>query len=76
MVDIIEKELIAHNDTIQLVIDELQTDIKKACNMAAETIKSGNKILFFGNGGRFAAGFHLVSEMLSALCVSLFIEYD
>ena len=49
MDNIIEKELIAHKETTQLVIDELQTDIKKACDMAAETIKSGNKILFFGN---------------------------
>ena len=63
MIDIIEKELIAHKETSQLVIDELQTDIKKACDMAAETIKSGNKILFFGNGGSAADAQHLAAEL-------------
>lgn len=56
-------ELKDHQNTIQLVIDQLTGDIETACNMMTSTLKSGNKVLFAGNGGSAADAQHLAAEL-------------
>lgn len=63
MKEMIEAELTAHKETIEKVINQLQPDIEKACSVCVETIKRGNKILFFGNGGSAADAQHLAAEL-------------
>lgn len=57
------KELIDHQNTIQLVIDTLQGDIETACEMMTTALKNGNKVLFAGNGGSAADAQHLAAEL-------------
>jgi D-sedoheptulose 7-phosphate isomerase len=56
-------ELKDHQNTIQLVIDQLTGDIETACQMMTTTLKSGNKVLFAGNGGSAADAQHLAAEL-------------
>jgi D-sedoheptulose 7-phosphate isomerase len=63
MIKVIETELNSHKDTIGKVIDLLQPDIEKACRLCINTLKKGNKILFFGNGGSAADAQHLAAEL-------------
>jgi D-sedoheptulose 7-phosphate isomerase len=56
-------ELKDHQNTIQLVIDTLTGDIEKACELMITTLKSGNKVLFAGNGGSAADAQHLAAEL-------------
>ncbi len=56
------KELNAHRETIDSVIDLLQNDIELACKLVVETIKTGNKILLFGNGGSAGDAQHIAAE--------------
>ena len=62
MNDIIIKELTAHKEVIEKVIDSLQQDIKRACEIALNTINSGNKIILVGNGGSAADAQHIAAE--------------
>lgn len=62
MKEIIQKELSGHKDTINRVIDVLPDVIQEACEIALETIKSGNKILLCGNGGSAADAQHIAAE--------------
>jgi D-sedoheptulose 7-phosphate isomerase len=59
----ISNELQAHKEVIQKVIDQLQEDIFKASEMAIETLKRGNKILLFGNGGSAGDAQHIAAEL-------------
>lgn len=56
-------ELQAHKQVIQKVIDTLQEDILKASEMWVETLKKGNKILLFGNGGSAGDAQHIAAEL-------------
>jgi len=56
------KELNAHRETIDSVIDLLQNDIEFACKLTVDTIKAGNKVLLFGNGGSAADAQHIAAE--------------
>ena len=56
------KELNAHKETIEKVIDLLQNDIELVCKLVVDTIKAGNKILLFGNGGSAADAQHIAAE--------------
>ncbi|SFE55256.1 D-sedoheptulose 7-phosphate isomerase [Thermoflexibacter ruber] len=56
-------ELQAHKAVIQKVIDTLQEDILKASEMLVETLKRGNKILLFGNGGSAGDAQHIAAEL-------------
>jgi D-sedoheptulose 7-phosphate isomerase len=56
-------ELTSHKQTIQDTINSLQEDIKKACMLAVDTLKNGNKILIFGNGGSAADAQHIAAEL-------------
>ena len=63
MMEMIQRELQAHKDTIEKTIEELQTYIYTACIIASETINKGGKILLFGNGGSAADAQHIAAEL-------------
>ena len=63
MIEEIEHELTSHLETIQKVIKHSQTDLANAAQMAIDTLKDGNKILLFGNGGSAADAQHIAAEL-------------
>lgn len=63
MKTMIRTQLESHKKAIQKVIDSLPAEIQEACEMAVSTIKSGNKIMFCGNGGSAADAQHLAAEL-------------
>lgn len=63
MKNMIQAELNAHREIIDKVIETLQSEIKTACQIAVDTIKSGNKILLCGNGGSAADAQHIAAEL-------------
>jgi len=63
MNDVIQNEFKTHLETIQKVIDTMEEPLQKAATLAVETLKNGNKILFFGNGGSAADAQHLAAEL-------------
>lgn len=63
MKDIVLAELQAHKETIDRVMENLQSDIEKACNMAVKAIQNGNKIILFGNGGSASDAQHIAGEL-------------
>ncbi len=56
-------ELNAHKETVERVIDSLQSNIEHACKLAVDTINAENKILLFGNGGSAADAQHIAAEL-------------
>jgi D-sedoheptulose 7-phosphate isomerase len=63
MMEMIQRELQAHKETIERTMEELQTHIYTACVIASETINNGGKILLFGNGGSAADAQHIAAEL-------------
>lgn len=63
MQEMIKNELNNHLETFQKVYNLMQEDIKKACEMVINTLKNGNKILIFGNGGSAADAQHIATEL-------------
>ena len=63
MKTVIEKEFLSHLETIQKVIETSQEDLATASAMAVDTLKAGNKILLFGNGGSAADAQHIAAEL-------------
>jgi len=63
MMDMIQRELQAHKETIERTIEELQTHIYTACIIASETINNGGKIMLCGNGGSAADAQHIAAEL-------------
>ncbi len=63
MKNIIEQEFLAHLETIKKVIEVSQDDLLKASQLAVDTLKAGNKILLFGNGGSAADAQHIAAEL-------------
>ncbi|WP_024954280.1 D-sedoheptulose 7-phosphate isomerase [Sulfurospirillum arcachonense] len=63
MMDMIQREMNAHKEVIELTIENLQNHIYTACIIASETIKNGNKILLCGNGGSAADAQHIAAEL-------------
>lgn len=59
----IKRELDSHKQTIENVIENNVESIEKACNLAVETLKGGNKILLFGNGGSASDAQHIAAEL-------------
>jgi CheY-like chemotaxis protein len=41
----------------------MDKDLEKASNLAVKTLKNGNKILLFGNGGSAADAQHIAAEL-------------
>ena len=58
----IKSELEGHLATIKATF-ALEADIKKACETAVATLKSGGKILLCGNGGSAADAQHIAAEL-------------
>jgi len=56
-------ELLAHQNTLQNVIDTLVADIEAACEMMVAVINNGNKVLIAGNGGSAADAQHIAAEL-------------
>ena len=52
--EMIQSEMNAHKSTLEKTIESMQSHIYTACIIVTETIKNGNKILLFGNGGSAA----------------------
>ena len=63
MKNIIEKEFLGHLKTIQKVIESMSEPLEKASKLAINTLKNGNKILIFGNGGSAADAQHIAAEL-------------
>lgn len=59
----IKSELSLHLETVEKVITELTDDIEKIASVLVSTIKRGNKIILFGNGGSAADAQHIAAEL-------------
>ncbi|MDX1702406.1 MAG: D-sedoheptulose 7-phosphate isomerase [Melioribacteraceae bacterium] len=59
----IDKELDQHRETLNKVKEELSGIINEVSEILVSTIKSGNKILLFGNGGSAADAQHIAAEL-------------
>ena len=64
MMNMIENEMKAHQETITKCIDEIQNYIYTGCILSMETMKNGKKILIFGNGGSAADAQHIAAELV------------
>lgn len=64
MKKIIETELKESISVKKEVLEKLTPQIETAATLLINTLKSGNKILFFGNGGSAADAQHLAAELI------------
>jgi len=62
--DLIEKELLAHKELLDLVIQTVPPKIKEASGILIDTLKSGKKILICGNGGSASDAQHISAEFV------------
>ena len=63
MLKTIQDEFKSHLKTIEDMIGTMEEDLKKASILAVDTLKAGNKILLFGNGGSAADAQHIAAEL-------------
>lgn len=63
MQNVIKEEFESHLKTIQTVMEVMIEPLKEASQMAVETLKKGNKIILFGNGGSAADAQHIAAEL-------------
>jgi D-sedoheptulose 7-phosphate isomerase len=63
MLKTIEQEFGSHLDVIQKVVTTMGVEIEKASKMVVDTLKNGNKVLLFGNGGSAADAQHIAAEL-------------
>ena len=63
MQNVIEKEFQGHLETIQEVIKTMNKPLQEASKLAVDTLRAGNKILLFGNGGSAADAQHIAAEL-------------
>lgn len=63
MKEFILSELNDHQDIIDKVIQEMQDEIRNVAEVAIHTLKSGKKILLFGNGGSAGDAQHIAAEL-------------
>ena len=59
----INNELLSHREVLATVLDTLGEDIAKAGELIVSTLKAGNKILLFGNGGSAGDAQHIAAEL-------------
>ena len=59
----IHKEIDAHKEVLEKTLEGLQSHIYTACIIVTETLKNGNKILLFGNGGSATNAQHIATEL-------------
>ncbi len=62
MQNVILEEFNTHRQTLELM-PPIFAEIQKAGELFVETIKNGNKIIFFGNGGSAADAQHIAAEL-------------
>ena len=63
MLNMIEKELQAHKETIEKTIELMIPQIEEASKLVVETLKNGNKVLLCGNGGSASDAQHIAAEL-------------
>ncbi|HIO96179.1 MAG TPA: SIS domain-containing protein, partial [Campylobacterales bacterium] len=63
MLAMIEKELLAHKETINRTIEVMIPQIEEASQMVITTLQKGNKILLCGNGGSASDAQHISAEL-------------
>ncbi len=63
MQNTIISEFNSHLETIKNTIDSIPADLEIASKLAVDTLKAGNKILIFGNGGSAADAQHIAAEL-------------
>ena len=63
MLNMIQKELHAHQETINKTIETMIPRIQSASELMVRILKSGNKILLIGNGGSAADAQHIAAEL-------------
>lgn len=63
MKDIISEEFESHFQTIKNVIEQMSQPLEEASQLAVNTLKNGNKIILFGNGGSAADAQHIAAEL-------------
>ncbi|HIP13354.1 MAG TPA: D-sedoheptulose 7-phosphate isomerase [Arcobacter sp.] len=63
MLNTIKDEFNSHLETIINVQKTMSEDLQKASQLAVDTLKAGNKILIFGNGGSAADAQHIAAEL-------------
>jgi len=59
----INNELTSHLETITAVIKSIEKDLIKASQITVDTLKAGNKVILFGNGGSAADAQHIAAEL-------------
>ena len=62
MIELVKQALEEHQSTLEKLMGSLQEEIATACLMVVSTIKSGNKVILFGNGGSAADAQHIAAE--------------
>ena len=63
MLNMIQKELQAHQVTIAKTIEVMIPSIEEASTLIVSTLKAGNKVLLVGNGGSAADAQHIAAEL-------------
>ena len=63
MIEMIQQEILAHQQVVEKTLASLQSHIYTACIIAGEALKNGNKILLCGNGGSAADAQHIAAEL-------------
>ncbi len=63
MLTTIKQEFDSHLETINNVINNMETDIETASSIIVNALKEGNKILLCGNGGSAADAQHIAAEL-------------
>jgi len=63
MLNMIQKELQAHQVTIAKTIEVMIPSIEEASTLIVSTLKAGNKVLLIGNGGSAADAQHIAAEL-------------
>ena len=69
MIEIIKSELKLHNE-VSLKMEELSSSIESIAKLAINSLKSGGKIILFGNGGSAADAQHIAAELIGRYKVS------
>ncbi len=63
MLEMIQKELHSHKETIEKTIEIMVPDIQEASILMVNTLKGGGKVLLCGNGGSAADAQHIAAEL-------------
>jgi D-sedoheptulose 7-phosphate isomerase len=64
MQSIIKNEFNAHLNSSQQTLENIGINIEIAANICVDSLKKGNKILIFGNGGSAADAQHIAAEIV------------